>query len=77
MGNYIDHYIGYVVNEKKPLYHPDLQHIKLRVYIGKDFNIYRFMFSLHKHINDFTNDIYHLNSDDLKKNTMMHITLQK
>lgn len=67
MGNYIDHYIGYVVNEKKPLYHPDLQHIKLIDYIGKDFNIYRFIFSLDKNINDFANDIYHLNTNDLKK----------
>jgi hypothetical protein len=66
MGNYIDHYIGYVVNKKKSLYHPDLQHIKLIDYIGKDINIYRFMFSLDKNINDFATDIYHLNNNDLK-----------
>jgi len=74
MGNYIDHYIGYLVNKNKDnnnnnnksLYHPDLQHIKLIDYIGKDINIYRFMFSLDKRVDEFSKDIYILNLNDIK-----------
>ena len=42
LGNYIDHYIGYIINKNKTSYHPDLQHIKLIDYIGYNYNIYNF-----------------------------------
>lgn len=57
MGNYIDHYIGYIVGNKKSSYHPDLQHIKLIDYIGKNNDIYRFLYALDKNIDNFILDI--------------------
>ena len=56
IGNYIDHYIGYLV-AKTSSYHPDLQHIKLIDYIGRDNNIYKFIYGLDKKINEYIIDI--------------------
>jgi hypothetical protein len=68
MGNYIDHYIGYIIGNKKSSYHPDLQHIKLIDYIGKNNDIYRFLYALDKNVDNFVLDISKqpLNIDELK-----------
>jgi hypothetical protein len=43
LGNYIDHYIGWLVTNS-PAYHPDLSIIKIVEYINYNYNIYRVLY---------------------------------
>jgi len=63
LGNYIDHYIGYVVDKK---YHPDLEHIKVINYINNDIELYQLIYKLNNNnkLNEYISDIK--NNIDIK-----------
>jgi hypothetical protein len=81
-GNFIDHYIGYIVglSNNNFNYHPDLGIIKLVDYIGKDYNIYKLIYQLGTKINEFIDDINDINNVIIKyKNDfdILNLTTEK